>query len=164
MSRLVGVAVSPYHGGFRSAAAPAVLLLLMSSRSHFGLALILAALATVGPFSIDTFLPAMGAIGASLGASPVEIQQALTVYLFCYGLMMLWHGAISDAVGRRPVILASMALFALASVGCALSQNLTQLLVCRGLQGMCGGAGLIVGRAIIRDTLDGPPATAKTAW
>lgn len=139
-------------------AAVAARLVLMSSRSHFGLALILAALATVGPFSIDTFLPAMGAIGAFLGAGPVEIQQALTVYLFCYGLMMLWHGAISDAVGRRPVILIAMALFALASIGCALAQNLTQLLVCRGLQGMCGGAGLIVGRAIIRDSLDGPPA------
>lgn len=70
-----------------------------------GLALILAALATLGPFSIDTFLPAMATIGHALDASPIEIQQALSIYLLCYGAMMLWHGALSDAIGRRPVIL-----------------------------------------------------------
>ncbi len=123
-----------------------------------GLALVLALLATLGPFSIDTFLPAMRAIGASLGAGPVEIQQALTVYLFCYGMMMLWHGSISDAVGRRPVVLVTTLLFGLASVGCALADNLTTLLIFRGLQGLCGGAGLVVGRAIIRDRFDGAEA------
>ena len=121
---------------------------------HFGLALMLAALATLGPFSIDTFLPAMPAIGASLGASQVAMQQALTVYLFCYGLMMLWHGAISDALGRKPVIVASTLVFTLASVGCALAQTLPQLLIFRALQGLSGGAGLIVGRAVIRDRLE----------
>ncbi|TCP13067.1 DHA1 family bicyclomycin/chloramphenicol resistance-like MFS transporter [Crenobacter luteus] len=127
-------------------------------RTDFRLAMLLAALATLGPFSIDTFLPAMRAIGASLAASPIAIQQALTVYLFFYGLMMLWHGAISDAVGRRPVVLATTLLFALASLGCALADDLPTLLVFRALQGICGGAGLIVGRAIIRDRLAGAAA------
>lgn len=127
-------------------------------RSHFALALMLAALATLGPFSIDTFLPAMPTIARALGASPVAMQQALTVYLFCYGLMMLWHGGISDALGRKPVIVASTLVFTLASLGCALAQTLPQLLLFRALQGLSGGAGLIVGRAVIRDTLDGPAA------
>lgn len=130
----------------------------MSARAPFSLALVLAALATLGPFSIDTFLPAMHSIGQALHASDLQIQQALTVYLFFYGLMMLWHGAISDAIGRRPVILVSTALFALASVGCAFADSLTELLIYRGLQGICGGAGLIVGRAIIRDRFDGAAA------
>ncbi|OWY37399.1 Bcr/CflA family drug resistance efflux transporter [Xenophilus sp. AP218F] len=129
-----------------------------SARSHFGLAILLAALSTLGPFSIDTFLPAMPAIGASLAVSPLQMQQALTVYLFCYAVMMLWHGSISDAVGRRPVVLATTLLFSLASIGCALSDSLGQLLLFRALQGLCGGAGLVVGRAIIRDKLDGAAA------
>ncbi|QIY78825.1 multidrug effflux MFS transporter [Chromobacterium violaceum] len=129
-----------------------------TSRNHFGLAALLAALSTLGPFSIDTFLPAMRAIGDTLSASPLEMQQALTVYLFCYALMMLWHGSISDAVGRRPVVLATTLLFGLASVGCALSNTLGQLLLFRALQGLCGGAGLVVGRAIIRDRLEGAAA------
>ncbi|MDN0084139.1 multidrug effflux MFS transporter [Crenobacter sp. SG2305] len=127
-------------------------------RRQLGLALLLAALSAIGPFSIDTFLPAMRAIGASLGASPVAIQQALTVYLFCYALMMLWHGSISDAIGRRPVVLATTLLFGLASVGCALAPNLETLLALRAVQGLCGGAGLIVGRAVIRDCFDGAAA------
>ncbi|OHX12632.1 multidrug effflux MFS transporter [Chromobacterium sphagni] len=129
-----------------------------SSRSHFGLVFLLAALSTIGPFSIDTFLPAMRAIGDSLAATPLQMQQALTVYLFCYALMMLWHGSISDAVGRRPVVLVTTLLFGLASLGCALSDSLAMLLLFRGLQGLCGGAGLVVGRAIIRDRLDGAHA------
>ncbi|XLM22388.1 MFS transporter, partial [Chromobacterium piscinae] len=100
----------------------------------------------------------MRAIGDTLAASPLEMQQALTVYLFCYALMMLWHGSISDAVGRRPVVLATSLLFGLASVGCALSETLGTLLLFRALQGLCGGAGLVVGRAIIRDRLDGAAA------
>ncbi|UTH75326.1 multidrug effflux MFS transporter [Chromobacterium sp. IIBBL 290-4] len=127
-------------------------------RNHLGLAFLLAALSTLGPFSIDTFLPAIRAIGDSLNASPLQMQQALTVYLFCYALMMLWHGAISDAIGRRPVVLATSLLFALASIGCALSQSLGSLLLFRALQGLCGGAGLVVGRAIIRDKLEGAAA------
>lgn len=130
----------------------------MPRSSHLSLALMLAALATLGPFSIDTFLPAMDAIGQALHANPLEMQQALSVYLFCYALMMLWHGAISDSVGRRPVVLLATLVFAVASVGCALAPNLSTLLLFRGVQGLCGGAGLVVGRAIIRDRFDGVEA------
>ncbi|MGL6070453.1 multidrug effflux MFS transporter [Craterilacuibacter sp.] len=129
-----------------------------ATRRHGALAFLLAALSTVGPFSIDTFLPAMHAIGDALGVNAIEIQQALTVYLFCYGFMMLWHGAISDAVGRRRVLLVSTLLFGVASIGCFMAESLGTLLLFRGLQGLCGGAGLVVGRAIIRDCLDGPAA------
>ncbi|GGY16731.1 Bcr/CflA family drug resistance efflux transporter [Paludibacterium paludis] len=122
------------------------------------LAFLLAALSTIGPFSIDTFLPAMPAIGAALQVSPMQMQQALSVYLLCFSVMMLWHGPVSDAVGRRPVLLVTCFLFGVASLGCALATSLPQLLLFRALQGLCGGAGGVVGRAIIRDSFDGVAA------
>src|SRR5690606_26946219 len=81
-----------------------------------------------------------------------------SAYLVAYALMSVFHGPVSDARGRKPVILAGVVVFALASVGCALAQDLPQLLAFRALQGMSAGAGLIVGRAIIRDLLDGDEA------
>ncbi len=119
---------------------------------------LLAALAMLGPFSIDTYLPAFPAIAASLGATMVEVQQSLTVYLLAYAFMMLWQGAISDALGRRPVILAHLAVYAFACLGCAFAGNMQSLLLFRILQGMSAGAGIVVGRAIIRDRYHGAEA------
>ena len=126
--------------------------------SRARLAFVLGALAMFGPFSIDTVFPAFGAMARDLGSTPLAVQQTISSYLLGYGLMSLFHGAISDAVGRRPVILWGVALFGLASVGCALSADLTTLLVFRFVQGLCAGVGMIVGRAIIRDVFDGEDA------
>jgi len=120
--------------------------------------LLIAGLATLGPFAIDTYLPSFPAMGADLGASEVVLQQTLTAYLIPFAAMMLFHGAISDAVGRRPVILAGVAGFVLASIGCALAANMTMLLVCRALQGLVAGAGTAIGRAVIRDAYQGHEA------
>jgi len=79
------------------------------------------------------------------------MQQTLAAYLAGFALMNLFHGAISDSVGRRPVVLAAMAVFSLASVGCALASGIGELLLFRALQGMSAGGGMVVGRAIIRD-------------
>ena len=98
------------------------------------LAALLAALATVGPFSIDTYLPALHAIGADLGASTVQTQQTLTAYMLPMALMVLWHGAISDAYGRKRVIVVSMLLFTLASVLCVFAGSIEMLLMGRALQ------------------------------
>lgn len=112
----------------------------------------------IGPFAIDTFFPAFPAIAAEFAASPVAMQQTLSLYLVAYGLMALAHGALSDALGRRPVIIVSLSLFTLASVGCALAQSMDQLLALRFLQGLSAGAGVIVGRAIVRDCFEGARA------
>jgi len=119
------------------------------------LAPLLAALAMFGPFSIDTIFPAFPAIEAQFGASPFAMQQTISVYMIAYALMSLLHGPFSDALGRRRVILAGVGVFVLASVGCALATSIEMLLAFRALQGMSAGAGLIVGRAIIRDCFDG---------
>lgn len=129
-----------------------------ATASRARLAFVLGALAMFGPFSIDTVFPAFGAMASDLGSTPVAVQQTISSYLLGYGLMSLFHGAISDAVGRRPVILWGIALFGLASVGCALSTDLTTLLAFRFVQGLCAGVGMIVGRAVIRDLFDGEEA------
>ncbi|TZF91345.1 multidrug effflux MFS transporter [Cognatilysobacter lacus] len=122
------------------------------------LALLLGGLAMFGPFSIDTIFPAFPSIGVQLGADPVAMQQTISVYLIAYALMSIVHGPLSDAVGRRRVILGGLLVFAAASAGCALSRDLPTLLAFRALQGLSSGVGLIVGRAVIRDVLQGHDA------
>jgi MFS transporter, DHA1 family, multidrug resistance protein len=123
------------------------------------LALLLAILGMIGPFSIDTYLPAFSSIAGQLGATPVQMQQTLSAYLVGFAVMNLFHGALSDSLGRRPVVLWALAVFTLASVGCALSSNIVELVACRALQGMSGGAGMVVSRAVIRDLY--PPDQAQ---
>jgi len=79
----------------------------------------------------------------------------MSVYLITFAVMMLFHGMLSDSFGRRFVILANLAMFVVATLGCALAQDFAQLLVFRALQGISAGAGMVVGRAIIRDTYEG---------
>jgi DHA1 family bicyclomycin/chloramphenicol resistance-like MFS transporter len=113
----------------------------------------------LGPFSIDTYLPAFTGIAQAIGASPVEMQQTLSAYLFGFAVMNLFHGALSDSFGRRPVVLTGLAAFAFASVGCALSQHIGALVFFRAVQGMSAGAGIVISRAVIRDMF--PPADAQ---
>ena len=119
---------------------------------------LIAALATIGPFSMDTFLPSLPELQASLGATPVQAQQALSAYLLGFGIMSLWHGAISDAIGRRPVILFALVVYALAALACTLAPTIEVLIAARLVQGLFGGAGAIVSRAIVRDCFDGAQA------
>lgn len=126
--------------------------------SYRRLALLLAALSALGPFSIDTYLPSFPEIGSSLGATQLQVQQTLTAYLLPFAVMTLWHGALSDALGRRHVILGALFLFALASLGCVFATSIEQLWIWRALQGMTAGAGIVIGRAVVRDVFQGPEA------
>ncbi|MGH6645442.1 multidrug effflux MFS transporter [Aquabacterium sp.] len=123
------------------------------------LAVLLACLGMLGPFAIDTYLPAFAGIAASLDATPLQIQQTLSAYLFSFALMSLFHGALSDSFGRRPVVLVGVAMFTIASAGCALSTTIGQLIFFRALQGLSTGAGIVVSRAVIRDMF--PPDQAQ---
>lgn len=122
------------------------------------LALMLAALAMLGPFSIDTYLPAFPNIEASLNATSIQVQQTLTAYMLAFSVMILWHGALSDAFGRRNIILVSLAVFAIGTLGCAASHSIEYLWAFRIVQGVSSGAGIVVGRAIIRDVYSDVPA------
>ncbi|MDR2165356.1 MAG: multidrug effflux MFS transporter [Zoogloeaceae bacterium] len=122
------------------------------------LTVLLAGLAAVGPFSIDTYLPAFPEMTESLQTDVLRVQQTLSIYLLTFGLMTLWHGALSDSFGRRRVILAGVAVYALTSLGCTLAPNIETLWVMRGLQGLSAGAGMVVSRAMVRDLYEGPTA------
>lgn len=122
------------------------------------LALVLASLAALAPFAIDTYLPAFPALESDLGASTVHIQQSLTFYLLPFALMTLWHGAISDSIGRITTIKWGLGVFVLASIGCAFAPNVETLWFFRALQGMSGGAGNVVARAMVRDLFEGAQA------
>ena len=127
--------------------------------SYNVLAVILAALAMMGPFAIDTYLPAFPNIQASLNATALQVQQTLTAYMLAFAVMILWHGALSDSFGRRNIIIGSLVMFALASLGCAAAHSVTYLWAFRILQGISAGAGVVIGRAIIRDLYSDAAAT-----
>jgi DHA1 family bicyclomycin/chloramphenicol resistance-like MFS transporter len=117
----------------------------------------------LGQFAVATYLPAFDAIGQALHASPAQVQQSLTAYYLPFALMMLWHGAISDAFGRRRLILAGLFLFTLGSLMCAAAVNIDMFYGGRIIQGVSSGVGLIVGSAMVRDLFDGVRAQKMMA-
>ncbi len=112
----------------------------------------------IGPFTIDTVFPGFEAMGRDFGAGSAAMQQVTSVYLISFAVMSVLHGPISDALGRKPVMLGGLAIYVLATIGCALSPSLPVLLACRALQGASAGAATIVSRAVIRDLYSGPEA------
>lgn len=112
----------------------------------------------LAPFTIDAYLPSLPDIAREFRASPVYLQQTLSVYLLAFGLMMLVYGPLSDAFGRRAVVLGSVLVYIASSVGCALAQDAHTLLLMRVGQGLSASGGLVVGRALIRDVFAGSAA------
>ncbi|MBS2939563.1 multidrug effflux MFS transporter [Nocardioides sp. J2M5] len=127
-------------------------------RVAVGIPLVLAMLSMIGPFSIDTPFPAFTSMGRALDASTGQLQLVVTAYMLAFAAMSIFHGPLSDAIGRRPVILGSLAVYAVASVACAFATSLELLLLGRVVQGLAAGGSTIVSRTIIRDLFDGPEA------
>jgi len=128
-----------------------------------GLAVMLGGLSLLGPLSIDAYLPAFADIQRDFHASTADLQLTLTGYLLAFACMSLMHGPLSDAFGRRRVILFALLVFALAALGCALAPSVGWLTAFRVVQGMSAGVGTVVGRAIIRDCFEGSAATRLLA-
>ncbi len=123
-----------------------------------GFIALVAALTMLSPFATDTYVPALNAMRESLGASAVQAQQTLSAYMLGLAIMALWHGAISDAIGRRPVMLAGLVVYTGAALGCALAPTVEALIVFRFIAGLAGGVGMVLSRAIVRDILEGAAA------
>jgi len=126
--------------------------------AHSNLSLLLGVLSTVGPYTIDAFFPSLRAIGAEFHVSNWQAQQLLTAFMVPYAFMSLVHGSLSDALGRRGVVLVALVIYTLASLGCTFAPSFTALLGFRFLQGVTAGSGQIVGRAIVRDRYSGAEA------
>src|SRR5690349_1225937 len=122
------------------------------------LTVILACLGMVGALAIDTYLPSIPAIGRAFEVGPVAVQQTLSVFLFTFAFMMLFHGTLSDSFGRRPVILIALVIYTLGSVGAALAPSFGWLLAFRAMQGLAAGAGSVIGQAIVQDRFSGAQA------
>lgn len=120
--------------------------------------LTLAALGMLGPFTINTVFPAFTQIGEEFGASDVVLQQLISVYLASFAVMSVFHGPLSDALGRKKVMLAGLAIYILAMFGAIFASGMGMLIALRVLQGMSAGAATIVSRVVIRDLFAGAEA------
>lgn len=115
------------------------------------LIVLLAALVAFAPLSIDMYLPSLPHLARDLAASAAQIQLTISVFLVGLCIGMLFYGPLSDRFGRRPLLLGGIALYVVASIGCALATSAEQLLLCRGLQALGGAAASVLARAMVRD-------------
>lgn len=122
------------------------------------LAVTVALLAMLAPFSIDTYLPSFPDISREFAVTPLYLQQTLSFYLLAFAVMTLVYGPLSDTYGRRGVVLGAVALYVASSIGCWFAPNAHWLLAMRIGQGLSASAGVVVGRAIIRDAFAGAQA------
>jgi len=120
--------------------------------------LVLASMTTLGPFSLDMYLPGLPALGKELHASESAAQLTLTACLIGLGVGQLLGGPLSDAVGRRMPTVAAIVTYAVASVLCAVAPSLPLLLASRFIQGVAGGAVGVVATAVVRDRYAGRAA------
>ena len=130
----------------------------MQSPRFFKMALILGLLSAIGPFAIDMYLPALPAIGQSLGADVTAVQLSLTAFFLSLGVGQLLYGPVSDMLGRKPPLYFGLVVFTLASIGCALATSIATLIVLRFIQGLGAAAGMAIPRAVVRDLHTGNEA------
>lgn len=135
----------------------------MSEPTHAGpsdrsLILLLGALTGLGPMSIDAYLPALPTLARELDASAGAAQLTLSAFFFGLASAQLFWGPLSDRRGRRAPLLAGLALFALASIGCALAPSIELLALGRFAQAFGGAAAIVIARAIVRDRWSGVEA------
>ncbi len=123
-----------------------------------GLILLLGLLTAFGPMSIDMYLPAFPAIAREFGVTIAAVQYTVAAYMGGLALGQLLYGPLADQYGRKPYLLAGLALYALASVGCATSASVSSLIGWRVLQAVGGCAGAVLGFAIVRDEFAGNQA------
>lgn len=122
------------------------------------LTLLLTLVVAMTPLAIDMYLPAMPAIATDLNVSLATIQRSLSTFLIGFACGQLLHGPLSDAIGRRPVILTGLALFVVASGAAALASDASHFLHWRIVQAFGGAAGAVVTNAIITDNFEGAKA------
>lgn len=116
---------------------------------------ILGALTTFGPMAIDLYLPAFPDVAEDLGVSVVTVPLTLTAAMLGLGLGQVFYGPLSDRFGRKKPLLAGLILFTVASLACAWAPSFEVLLGMRFLQSLGGSAGVVIGRAIVRDLYRG---------
>ena len=118
------------------------------------LTFMLGSLTALGPLSIDMYLPSFQAIARDLTASPAQVQLTLAVFFVALGIGQAFYGPLSDRFGRRRPLCFGLALYVLASAGCALARSIEALVAWRFAQALGGCAGMVIARAVVRDRFD----------
>ncbi len=136
---------------------------ILVSHSVYRSALVLGLLSTVGPFSIDMYLPAMPAIGVELGADVATTQMTLIAFFLAFGMSQLVYGPLADQVGRKPPIYLGLSIYIVATMACALAPTIGWLTAARFVQGMGAAAVMVMPRAIVRDMHTGAAAARMMA-
>jgi DHA1 family bicyclomycin/chloramphenicol resistance-like MFS transporter len=126
--------------------------------------LILVAVSAIGPLALNIFMPSMPGLQAAFGVSYGTVQLTLTLYLIGLGVCQIFYGPLSDRYGRRPLLLAGMALFTVASVASALADSIEMLIVARLVQAIGGASGIVLARAIVRDLYEGAKAASVLGY
>src|SRR5471030_2193989 len=121
----------------------------------FALTALLAALSAIGPLTTDMYLPSLPDIARQLGASTAQVQLTISAYLIGFAVGQILYGPVSDRHGRKPVLLAALALYCVASLACALSTSIEMLIVARFVQALGGSGGIVLARAVVRDLYSG---------
>jgi DHA1 family bicyclomycin/chloramphenicol resistance-like MFS transporter len=127
----------------------------------FGLTLLLAMLTALGPLSMDMYLPSLPDIAHVLGAPVARTQLTISSYLIGFAGGQMIYGPLSDRYGRRPVLLAAVALYFASTLACAAAQSVDLLIVARLLQGISGSGAIVMARAIVRDVYSGVQAARE---
>jgi DHA1 family bicyclomycin/chloramphenicol resistance-like MFS transporter len=123
----------------------------MSLKQYSFLILILGALATISPFSIDMYLPGFPRIATDLNTTIDKVQLSLTSYLIGISLGQMLYGPLLDRFGRKAPLFGGLILYVIASLGCALTDSVDSLIAMRFLQAMGGCVGLVASQALVSD-------------
>ncbi|MBM3647412.1 MAG: Bcr/CflA family multidrug efflux MFS transporter [Alphaproteobacteria bacterium] len=122
------------------------------------LMVLLALLSAFTPLSIDMYLPALPTITADLRATAGDLQLTLSAFMLAFGFGQIFYGPAGDRFGRRPVILAGIATYVVASIGCAFAAAADQLVLLRFLQGLAACGSVVLARTMVRDLAEGDQA------
>ncbi len=122
------------------------------------LTVLLALLTALGPLSTDMYLPSLPAIAQGFGTDTAGAQLTLSAFLVGFAAGQVFYGPLADRRGRKPVLLAGMGLFILASLACAFATSIEMLTVARFLQALGASGPIVLARAVVRDLYEGPRA------